>query len=205
MCKPRAFIVYLWWTVSGGSWRSPLPRRDVQYSFCFGAKAPGSKRQCKGALLLKVYSFDSRTWFDSRIPRDSVCVFFARLLRRYYSVEATEQECAALAKRFSCERITGLKADLRVVRGAHSDARRIKIKVGWEAPCIVGVVGGSMVLVCICEESGLAQTEVLMLFMRLEGFVFHFVTNTSNVHEEYSVIVFLDMPVRYVHVRGRLC
>ncbi|CAM9694778.1 unnamed protein product [Scytosiphon promiscuus] len=47
---------------------------------------------------------------------------------KYYSVEATEQECAALAQRFSCERITGLKADLRVVRGAHSDARRIKIK-----------------------------------------------------------------------------
>ncbi|CAM9485474.1 unnamed protein product [Hapterophycus canaliculatus] len=47
---------------------------------------------------------------------------------KYYSVEATEQECAALAQRFSCERIAGLKADLRVVRGAHSDARRIKIK-----------------------------------------------------------------------------
>lgn len=48
---------------------------------------------------------------------------------RFFTVEATEKECAALAERFSCESITGLKADLRVVRAAGSDARKIKIKV----------------------------------------------------------------------------
>ena len=39
------------------------------------------------------------------------------------------QECAALAERFSCESINGLRADLRVVRAAGSEARKIKIKV----------------------------------------------------------------------------
>lgn len=48
---------------------------------------------------------------------------------RFFSVEAREKECAALARRFSCEKITGLKADLRVVRGAGSEARKIKVKV----------------------------------------------------------------------------
>ncbi|CAM9643189.1 unnamed protein product [Ectocarpus sp. 4 AP-2014] len=45
---------------------------------------------------------------------------------KYFSVEATENECAALSQRFTCEAITGLKADFRVVRG--SDARKIKIR-----------------------------------------------------------------------------
>lgn len=45
-------------------------------------------------------------------------------------MEATEKECAALAQRFSCGKIAGLKADLRVVRGAGSGARKIKVKVG---------------------------------------------------------------------------
>lgn len=84
-------------------------------------------------LLLKnalgVYGVDSTGCFTASILA-VLCVFVANCSHRYFSVEATEQECAALAQRLSCERITGLKADLRVVRGAHSDARRIKIKVG---------------------------------------------------------------------------
>ncbi|CAM9727839.1 unnamed protein product [Ectocarpus fasciculatus] len=47
---------------------------------------------------------------------------------KYFSVEATENECAALAERFTCEAITGLKADFRVVRAAGSEARKIKIR-----------------------------------------------------------------------------
>lgn len=52
-------------------------------------------------------------------------------MARFFSVEATEKECAALADRFSCDSITGLKADFRVVRAAGSEARKIKIKVLW--------------------------------------------------------------------------
>lgn len=51
------------------------------------------------------------------------------MVSRFFSVEATEKECVALAERFSCESIAGLKADLRVVRAAGSEGRKIKIKV----------------------------------------------------------------------------
>ena len=51
-------------------------------------------------------------------------------------MEATDKECAALAERFSCESITGLKADFRVVRAAGSEARKIKIKVCFGAMAI---------------------------------------------------------------------
>lgn len=48
---------------------------------------------------------------------------------RYYTIEATNRECASLAKRFSVEHISNLKADFRVLRGSGLESRRINIKV----------------------------------------------------------------------------
>ena len=76
---------------------------------------------------------------------------YAKLLRhpnRFYTIEATERESAALASRFSVEVITGLKADLRVLRAANP--RKINIKVGWADVRRCLGVGG--VLICCLPQ-----------------------------------------------------
>ena len=82
-------------------------------------------------LVSIAFRFVART--AAYVPQPSTCLHGSRVcvdnLSRFFTVEATEKECAALAERFSCEKITGVKADLRVVRAAGSESRKIKIRV----------------------------------------------------------------------------
>lgn len=67
-------------------------------------------------------------------------------MSRYYTIEATNRECASLAKRFSLENISNLKADFRVLRGSGPESRRINIKVhrSSDRACPVVVVEHSL-------------------------------------------------------------
>lgn len=60
----------------------------------------------------------------------SACVFL-RCHDRFFSVEASAEELALLTKRFTVESISSLKAELRVLRAAGRNARRIKVKVSY--------------------------------------------------------------------------
>lgn len=68
-------------------------------------------------------------------------------LCRFFTVEATEKECALLAKRFSVESIAGLTANLRVQRGTGNESRKIKVKV-------ITIKGrGKTVIIFLCENA----------------------------------------------------
>lgn len=93
-----------------------LASQDTCFLFC------RRNRRFRPDLIPPLFC-SPRAWKDQQ-QSSTLC-----LTPRFFSVEATEKECVALAERFSCDSITGLKADLRVVRAAGSEARKIKIKV----------------------------------------------------------------------------